>query len=71
MTKELRKNLKKPQKHTTFYQIQRENKIMIILVTQLLKMAEVAEEDLETLILLYLFVKVGVQGSGMKMVMNM
>ena len=33
----------------TFYQIQRENRIMIILDTQLLKMVEVEEEDLETL----------------------
>ena len=49
MIKELRKNLKKPQKHITFYQTQRENRITIILDTQLLKMVEVVEEGLETL----------------------
>ena len=48
-TKELRKNLKKLLKRITFYQTQRENRITIISDTQLLKMAEVVEEVLETL----------------------
>ena len=55
MIKELRKNFKKLLKHITFYQIQRENRIMIILDTQLLKTVEVAEEDLETSTFLDLF----------------
>jgi hypothetical protein len=45
-----KKNLKKPLKHTTYYQILRENKVMIILVMLHLKMALEEEEDLETLI---------------------
>ena len=53
-TKQLRKSLKKLLKLITYYQIQRENKIMTILDMQLLKMAEVAEEVLETLIFLAL-----------------
>ena len=42
-TRLLKKNLRKHQRLITFYQMQRENKIMIILVMQLLKM-EAAEE---------------------------
>ena len=46
----LKKNLKKHLKHIMYYPIQRENKIMIILVMQLLKMEVVEEVDLEILI---------------------
>ena len=46
----LKKNLKKHLKHIMYYPIQRENKIMIILVMQLLKMEVVGEVDSEILI---------------------
>ena len=50
MTKPLRTNLKKPQKHIIFFRTQRENKIMITLGTQRLRMVEEVEVDLVTLI---------------------
>ena len=44
----LKKNLKKRQRHTTSFQTQKENKIMIILDMLHLKMEAVAEEVLAT-----------------------
>ena len=51
----LKRNLKKLQKHTIFYQTQRENKTTIISVTQLLKMEVEEEVDLVTLIFQIIF----------------
>ena len=52
VTNLLKKNLKKRQRHITFYQMRRENKIMIILVMPHLRMEVEEEEVLVTLIFL-------------------